>query len=349
MNQFSNYVSIDNPNVPVLQNAPPALPSAKFIEISEQTMDIDPTIGKLKIEDMNLTNFTLRVLQGEFQTDVSLVNQKNKFGNHINCCLLLNGESRTELICNSKGDTAYNGSQNFLYDPSSEFRHRVSKSVPFRVIHFSTTAEYFLGLLPHDEKWADAVSKKIIKSEWIRPRSKRFTIEQYQSVQNILNNPIAGKIGRLTTENLVLQILLQLINSLFQESEDVTSNMKFSRHSVDLLHCIKAHLNETYMAQHSLKELAMHFGINQNKLVTSFKSFFGISIFQYLDLLKMEYAKTLLQNGSNVNEVALILGYKNPHHFAAAFKKKFGITPSKLKANKPGYSQSMRDNIGRPD
>jgi YesN/AraC family two-component response regulator len=46
----------------------------------------------------------------------------------------------------------------------------------------------------------------------------------------------------------------------------------------------------------------------------------------------MEYAKKLLEKeGLQVKEVAPILGYKNPHHFTVAFKKKFGVNPSHLR------------------
>jgi AraC-like DNA-binding protein len=46
----------------------------------------------------------------------------------------------------------------------------------------------------------------------------------------------------------------------------------------------------------------------------------------------MEYAMRLIREDQKfVTEAARILGYKNPHHFSAAFKKKFGICPSAVK------------------
>jgi AraC-like DNA-binding protein len=39
----------------------------------------------------------------------------------------------------------------------------------------------------------------------------------------------------------------------------------------------------------------------------------------------------MLQSGKyKVNEVASAIGYTNPSHFIAAFKKKFGYTPKKF-------------------
>jgi AraC-like DNA-binding protein len=39
----------------------------------------------------------------------------------------------------------------------------------------------------------------------------------------------------------------------------------------------------------------------------------------------------LCQPGSSVNEVAQRMGYKHPTHFTAAFKKYYGILPTKLR------------------
>jgi len=48
----------------------------------------------------------------------------------------------------------------------------------------------------------------------------------------------------------------------------------------------------------------------------------------------MTQAKKMLLNGSmNVSEVSDLVGYKNPRHFSAAFKRKYGMIPSVLKNN----------------
>jgi AraC-like DNA-binding protein len=44
-----------------------------------------------------------------------------------------------------------------------------------------------------------------------------------------------------------------------------------------------------------------------------------------------EAHRLLLDEQMYVNEVADLVGYKHPHHFTAAFKRKFGIMPKELK------------------
>jgi AraC-like DNA-binding protein len=46
----------------------------------------------------------------------------------------------------------------------------------------------------------------------------------------------------------------------------------------------------------------------------------------------MEHGRSLLlDKGMNVSEVAPIVGYRNANHFSTAFKRKFGVNPSRLK------------------
>ncbi len=82
----------------------------------------------------------------------------------------------------------------------------------------------------------------------------------------------------------------------------------------------------------TIEKLSKLTGINQHKLKTQFKLVFKEPIFSYITQLRMEKAKKLLlENDLTVSEVAYAIGYKNPQHFTAAFKKRFNYLPSSLK------------------
>jgi len=52
---------------------------------------------------------------------------------------------------------------------------------------------------------------------------------------------------------------------------------------------------------------------------------------------KLQKSRLLLDSGRySVNEVAFQIGYQNPSHYIAAFKKKFGTTPKKYTAARGG-------------
>jgi AraC-like DNA-binding protein len=80
----------------------------------------------------------------------------------------------------------------------------------------------------------------------------------------------------------------------------------------------------------SLKELAKIAGLNEYQLKVGFKEIYGNTVFGFLLDHKLDHARLLLDAAKyQVNEVAYQMGYTNPSHFIAAFKKKFGITPKK--------------------
>jgi AraC family transcriptional activator of pyochelin receptor len=78
----------------------------------------------------------------------------------------------------------------------------------------------------------------------------------------------------------------------------------------------------------SLKTLAKLVGTNEFKLKVGFKSVFSNTVYGYLADYRMEHARKLLTvDNSRIKEVAAQVGYSNPSHFIAAYKRKYGITP----------------------
>ena len=58
----------------------------------------------------------------------------------------------------------------------------------------------------------------------------------------------------------------------------------------------------------------------------------GLSILEYRDRLRAERAAEMLRSGLfTVTETALALGYCDVYYFSRAFKKRFGIPPSRLR------------------
>lgn len=79
-----------------------------------------------------------------------------------------------------------------------------------------------------------------------------------------------------------------------------------------------------------LKELSKWAGLNEYQLKAGFKEIYGNTIYGYLLDHKLDNARVLLDSKKyQVAEVAYQIGYANPSHFIAAFKKKFGVTPKK--------------------
>ncbi len=85
----------------------------------------------------------------------------------------------------------------------------------------------------------------------------------------------------------------------------------------------------------TIPELAKEVALNEYRLKEGFKNIYGTTVFKYLSDYRMDVARHILDEGKlKVNEAAYQIGYTNPSHFIAAFRKKFGVTPKKYLMNR---------------
>lgn len=81
----------------------------------------------------------------------------------------------------------------------------------------------------------------------------------------------------------------------------------------------------------TIKELSRKVAMNECYLKKGFKTLTGKTINDYQQELRINRAKTLLQQeGQTVSEVAMALGYSSISHFSTAFKKATGMKPCEL-------------------
>lgn len=91
---------------------------------------------------------------------------------------------------------------------------------------------------------------------------------------------------------------------------------------------IENNLHETY----TLHQLAKEVGTNVQYLKQHFKSYYGLTIFNFVLKCKMQRAQHLLKDRRlTISFIGNQLGYKHASHFTAAFKKFFGYVPNSLR------------------
>lgn len=104
----------------------------------------------------------------------------------------------------------------------------------------------------------------------------------------------------------------------------------FSGDTGNKVHAARKILGEDIASDISVEELSDRVGLNRTTLQRVFKQMYGVTTFEYRTQVRMQEAKNLLLNDSvSVTEAAGLCGYSNASKFAAAFKKVFGVTPSK--------------------
>ena len=120
--------------------------------------------------------------------------------------------------------------------------------------------------------------------------------------------------------------LLYILNGI---SEETPAAAVSSAHGqLRLARSVSAHLKENLDEKITVSELARQFHISARHLQTSFKSVYGVSVFSYIKVLKMqEAAHALAETELPVLEIAARFGYNNPSKFSSAFQKVIGKTP----------------------
>jgi AraC-like DNA-binding protein len=152
----------------------------------------------------------------------------------------------------------------------------------------------------------------------------------YVIIDDMDRTSFQGHLKGLYLEAKVVELFLLQIEQLDQSG--YATQAKLKKHDVERLYEIKQYLELNFDQPTSIAELSRRAGINQMKLKAGFKQLFNTTVFGYIHLIRMEEAKRLLlEENMYVNEVAYSIGYKHPHHFTAAFKKQFNITPGQLR------------------
>ena len=137
---------------------------------------------------------------------------------------------------------------------------------------------------------------------------------------------------------IVMSILLSpdLLFDLKEKQKKVGKIIKESaEESTEMLNAIEAkmieekfYLNENFSSQ----DVLVHFEITRNKLDELLTNIKGLSFADWLNSLRIEYAKNLLltHNKYTIDAISSMSGYSSRSAFYAAFKKVTNITPTEF-------------------
>lgn len=127
--------------------------------------------------------------------------------------------------------------------------------------------------------------------------------------------------------------MYELFTLYFSEIDSQKEQCPFlnNEQQVKKIRDIKDFLLQDLKKTPSLKEICEQFSITDYHLKESFKQVYGQTVHGYLLDTRLELARKKLEEDQlKVKEIAFEIGYENPSHFIAAFKKKYGITPKQF-------------------
>jgi AraC-like DNA-binding protein len=154
----------------------------------------------------------------------------------------------------------------------------------------------------------------------------------YRSILDELLVPSIDQPLRINfIQNRILLLLENFIN-LQQNAKVIPLKNKLNSSDLERLMQAESLLLKDYgTAPPTIERLSKICAMSATKLKNEFKCLYGVPIYEYYPKNRMARAKALLLEGQyTCKEVGVRIGYSNLSHFAASFKKEFGISPSEL-------------------
>jgi len=212
----------------------------------------------------------------------------------------------------------------FMYNPESDLPFSLILSPKSRMVFLFISLENLHKLFTHEPLpflKAENINYKFydereIPSVLVVTLSQLFNIQLSENAKQLY---LHGKI-------------FELLSLYFSEKKANTESCPFlnNEETVRKIKNAKEYLLKHLDNPPGLKALAKLAGLNEFQLKVGFKEIYGNTVYGYLLDHKLDYSRIQLDTGKfKVNEVATQVGYTNPSHYIAAFKKKFGITPKK--------------------
>lgn len=115
----------------------------------------------------------------------------------------------------------------------------------------------------------------------------------------------------------------------------INTDQSFGSIEQDFLSKINQIINENLdNSKFSVENLASALNISRVQLYRKTKAILGVSISDYIQNIRLDKAKTLLQETQlTISEIAYATGFSSPNYFSTSFKNKFGNSPKEYRGS----------------
>jgi AraC-like DNA-binding protein len=143
--------------------------------------------------------------------------------------------------------------------------------------------------------------------------------------------------SKLSVEIKIMQLIEQYVYQVKKKVHDAEVNpYKPKPKDVEIAIQIETILNQYITSEFpTLEFIAQKMSKSTTSLKTSFKSVFGVPIYQYFQQLRLEFAaKQLLNSTHSISAIGNMIGYKSLGHFSAEFTKRYSVNPKDYRKKK---------------
>jgi AraC-like DNA-binding protein len=156
-----------------------------------------------------------------------------------------------------------------------------------------------------------------------------------QWLNTIISTDAADPLRMTIIQNRIMLMIERFFARVLQKMQNPLLCVSLAPEDMRRVMQIESLLTENiYQPPPPIQQLAKIASVSESKLKKDFKTLFKSPIYEYYQKARMQVAHEKLMTGEfSVKEVAMELGYANLSNFTVAFKKEFGVLPSKLHRN----------------
>ncbi|UKS28118.1 AraC family transcriptional regulator [Paenibacillus sp. HWE-109] len=223
-------------------------------------------------------------------------------------------EGRGELYNGGQMQSILEGDLLVIH-PDTEYGMRPTTGTSFRGILISISGVFISGL--PEGRLLDQDALPLLRMETEFDNFNRFFSDIYKEACT----PAIG------SSEIIASLLQTFLIMLFRFTDHRPRST-----SISIPQIVKAYIEENYVRDLSLNDLASVVYVSPYHLAHLFKVEIGISPIQYLIKCRIDKAKRLLTGTTlSVQDISLQVGYPNSNYFNLLFKKTTGESPGKFR------------------
>jgi AraC-like DNA-binding protein len=221
----------------------------------------------------------------------------------------------------------------YLTNTLSDWSYLAAKGTVYKGIDILFNASWLAGYLGIGDMDDVLVAYLSMQAENIH--TEPLDSEYRRLMQEITDVKPDDPMRLAIIQNRIMLMIERFFVRVYERRANAHFDLPLSKTDIDRMMKVESTLTrDIFEPAPTISQLAKMVSISESKLKKDFKITYGLPVYEYFQKIRMQAAKDkLLSGGHSVKEVAMELGYANLSNFTIAFKKEFGLLPSKLLAS----------------
>ena len=136
------------------------------------------------------------------------------------------------------------------------------------------------------------------------------------------------------------EALLATLRAICGRHSQQSSSAERTFASPHALHRVRDFIDAHFAEPVCLADLALVAEMSAFHLIRQFRRYYGVPPHRYLDLVRVQRAKLMLQQGARISDTAFATGFSDQSHLTRQFKRVLGVTPGSYAKS---YSKGRED------